>query len=39
MKKDKVYLSSLVTDSADLDGNIISENSILSINIERIKNG
>jgi tRNA pseudouridine55 synthase len=41
MKKDKVYLSSfflgMVTDSGDLDGNIISESSISNINIERIK--
>jgi tRNA pseudouridine55 synthase len=41
MKKDKVYLSSfllgMVTDSGDLDGNVISENSVLNINIEKIK--
>ncbi|GHT07194.1 hypothetical protein AGMMS5026_08900 [Endomicrobiia bacterium] len=41
MKKDKVYLSSfllgMVTDSGDLDGKVISENSVLNINIEKIK--
>ncbi|GHT08956.1 hypothetical protein AGMMS49532_05490 [Endomicrobiia bacterium] len=41
MKKDKVYLSSfllgMVTNSGDLDGKVISENSVLNINIEKIK--
>ncbi len=41
MKKDKVYLSSfllgVVTDSGDLDGSVISENSISNINIEKIR--
>lgn len=41
MKKDKVYLSSfflgMVTDSGDLDGNIISKSSVSNVNIERIK--
>jgi tRNA pseudouridine55 synthase len=41
MKKDKVYVSSfllgVVTDSGDLDGRIISRNSVLNINIEEIK--
>ncbi|MDR1928480.1 MAG: tRNA pseudouridine(55) synthase TruB [Endomicrobium sp.] len=41
MSKDKIYKSSfligVVTDSYDLYGNIISKNSIVNINIEKIK--
>ncbi|MDR3275180.1 MAG: tRNA pseudouridine(55) synthase TruB [Endomicrobium sp.] len=41
MKKDKVYTSSFflgtVTDSGDLDGNVISKMDIMNINIDKIK--
>ncbi|GHT51881.1 tRNA pseudouridine synthase B [Endomicrobiia bacterium] len=41
MKKDKIYTSSFlmgtVTDSDDLEGSIISKNSTMDINIDRIK--
>jgi len=41
MKKDKVYVSSFllgtVTDSGDLDGNVISRNDVSNINVKLIK--